>query len=556
MPRETQKRSVREEVPLNAQRPVQLQAARRFFSSQGSDRATREARALANAFDAGTNLFLSELERRNKLGVERAVTSRGAGEDRDAEDKNAGFNRAWDQLDAEADLNSAKSELPVILEEANAEDLTERQVQALITDYMKASFEGIEAQSAYGEIMAPGLLQLEQNLLTVHRDQQLERTQVEYRSKIMSNLTARFESSVTDENELGTFDYEYLATQTNIFFDGKSKKIAYWETVYDFAIRRGRPDLITGVPERFPNGDFTGINDPKQADEHRAAINSATVVAANMAKARQEAQEDLFDDMRFDAMYSIYEARRDGQDVTPLLRELKRIPGTEFSDITAAKNFGDTQLEEGDSRSADLTFTSPLWKQIHEGSAGIDAIFFARRQGFLGIGPQADKMMDDMMSTARSVRQNRERFGSQQAVLWRQAVNKQYNANKGGLLTAINPVMERINLDANAFYEVLLINGTPPIDAFHKTADRFDPLVALLPDIEEAEIIGRRSQTDFTATAVVTSELMKRVATGEVPFSAAFSGVNPSIISDRVVEDWADGKLSDKEAETLILLSQ
>lgn len=557
MPRQTTRaKTVREEAPLIGNIPTpQLTAGRRFFSSQGSDRATREARALATAFDVGTDFISSQVDRNNRLGVERAVTSRGAGEDRDTEDQNAGFNIAWDELDAEADLNLIKKQLPQLLEEKDAENLSEKMVQAIITDAMKEMFEGIEPQSAYGAALAPGLLELEQVLLDVHRDQQLEKQQVEYRSKININLKARFQASVTTDNPNGTFPYEYLAEQTNTFFDGSNKKVAYWETIWDFAIRNGRPDIITGTPSRFPNQDPTGIDDPNMAPQHRAAIKSATVTAANIAKVKSDAHDAFLDDLRFDAQYAIYLARKDGMDVTPLLLQLKNIPGTEFSDIQSAKGFGDSQLDETESRSPDLSITSPLWRRIHTGQAGIEDIYVAWQNGVLGGGPQSEKLLDAMMSTARNVRSARARLGTSEVGVWRSTLNKRYNAQLGGLLTAINPVMHRINLDANAFYTDLVGSGTDPATAYNRTSDRFDPLVKNLPDIEESELTGRRSQTDFTAASVVTTSMLKDVASGKRTFADVFSGVNPRILSDRATEEWHAGNLTEDEAVELILQS-
>jgi hypothetical protein len=108
MARADKRATVREEVSLAEQRPVQLRSSKRFFSGRGNDQAVRQARALAGAFETGTQFFSEEIDRRNIKGQERAVGGRAAGQERDVEDKNQGYNRAWDEMDAEADVNFMK----------------------------------------------------------------------------------------------------------------------------------------------------------------------------------------------------------------------------------------------------------------------------------------------------------------------------------------------------------------------------------------------------------------------------------------------------------------
>ena len=558
MPRNTTRsRTIREDVPLigNVASP-QLTAARRFFTSQGNTRANRDARALAEAFDVGTDFLSSKIDRDNRLGAEAALTSRASGAERDEDNENAGFNIMWDKLDAEADLNLIKHDLPIKLEDASAEDMTERQVKALISDSMKELFEGIDLESAYALALAPGLLDLEETLLGVHRDQQLEKTQLEFRSKININLKERFKASVTPENKLGTFPYDYLAEMTDGFFDGATKKLVFWETVWDFAERNGRPDIITNTPERFPNGDPTGINDPFMADDHRAMIRSALIKSASMAKDDQDTQDKLHDFMRFNLQFEIFEVRKDGGDVSDLLRQLKLVPGTELGDITSAKNFADGQLDEQESRSADLEVLAPLWLRIHSGDAGIQEIFNNFSFGLMGKGTQANNLLDNMMSTARAVQSNLARLQSADVDDWRAVLNKRFNANVDGLLRGLNPVMNRINIEANAFFIEQIASGSSGSEAYNAASNHFDELVESLPQIEESELTGRRSQADFVSRDVITTKKLQLVGRGKLSYAEAFSGINPRIISDRIVEELDAGNLTKEQARAILEESQ
>lgn len=90
MARNQVKRTVREAPNLDPNQNATLQSSQRYFSTRGDD--LQEGRI---------------------------------------DSKNAGYNRAWDMLDAEADLNASKLELPEILQNAGAEDMQESGVQAV-----------------------------------------------------------------------------------------------------------------------------------------------------------------------------------------------------------------------------------------------------------------------------------------------------------------------------------------------------------------------------------------------------------------------------------------
>jgi hypothetical protein len=548
MPREQAAgKTIREDVSLAEDRPVQLETSRRFFSNQGNDRATREARALSQAFGSGVKLSNDLAVRDNKQGRVDATTARGAGEDRE-QSKNEGYNAAWDQLDAESDLNLAAKDLPRFLEENLEAGSSEKQVQALITQYMKESFEGIDPAGEYGQVMAPGLLALEAQILSDHRDETLKIIQSDQRQTIAGNIEQRVE-----DDPAGDYPYVYAGEQSNIFMKGSDKRTTYWEGIFDYAIRNGRPDIIENVPDRFgpeAKGEPTGASDDHMQDEIRANIAAATTTKANIAARKQKQRDDLNEASRFNTQYEIYRVRREGGDVTELIEQLKGIPGTTLSDISGAKSFGDGQLEEGDSRSGVIEETAPLWRGIHSGEAGINDIWAARVNGSLGFGPQADRMMDDMMGTARTVQNSLDSQKDPATSDWRTSLNKRYNPQLGGLLSKINPLMQRINIDANAMYTTLISEGTSASDARDKVIERFDPLVETLPDIDPSELSGRKSQGAFTSEQI-TNEDLQKVLTGDLDMNQ-YAGVPRPVMLNRLGELVNSEELSMDEARFLV----
>lgn len=554
-------RTIREEVTLADERPVQLQSQRRFFSNQGNDRATREARALTNVFAAGTEFLNDRAIRKNEEGRAEAITSRGAGEDRAVDEKNQGYNMAWDQLDAESDLNLAMKELPAYLESIDAESLNEEAFQGVISEYMQGQFDGIDPNSAYGKVLAPGLLRLEQELLAQHRDNIIESIRADQSQKVTENAEERIAAAGGDWTQPSEVDgknvYEYIADATNTFEDGPEKKAAYWDTLYHFAITSGRPELIEDSPLEFPNGEPTGLKDSRLLAQHDAAIKAALAQKGKNLLAEQKAADAQNAQDIFDLQFSIYAARQSGQDVSAYILELAKIPGVEMSDISTAKNFGDSQLDERESRSGDLGYTSALWNMIHEGNAGLEAVWFAKTEGLLGQGPQSEDTMNAMMNEVKSMQSNREALSTAEVTQYRSILDQTYDKSLGGLAGAINPVMLRINIDAKTMYNRLISeDNMSGWEALGLVRARFDPMVDGIDVVSDRELQGRRSQSDFTAAEVITPEAVQEVVDDPRLFGFYLGGVPSAILESALWDHVDNGTITEEQLKDLVKQSR
>ena len=498
MPQDSRQRTQRKEVNLAGDRQVQLQNDRRFFSAQGSDKATREARALQAAFGEGTQLASALTDKANVEGLDRAKVDAARGV-RDEQDSNHAYNKAWEEMDAEKDFNLLQKTLGEKLRGADWENLPETAVQQIITDTMADELAGAEHLSFYGPAIAPKLLELEDTLIGQHRDNVIERVKAEQRTTIFENLTTRF-----DDN--GEFDYEYLGEGTKTFFDGAEKRATYWATVFDFAIRNGRVDIIDNVPERFggPESDLTRSNDPEFQAELRAARAAAMGQAAKLQAKEDAAIVAQNDDARFKLQMQIYRTGQAGGDVSGLIRQLEGIPDTKFSDVTASKNFADSQFSENEDRSPAYATIGTIYAKIHTGAASpanlMAEVFEAASRGDLGTGETGVDNMNEMIAKIDKLSTSGESLRKTAVTEWRGSLNRRYNAATGGLLKGINPVMQRINIDANDKYNDLVLNGTNPRQAWDEVIREFDPLVQNLPDVSEEELSSRRAQGSFTYT--------------------------------------------------------
>ena len=548
------KATKREAVPLRTGNDnVRLQEQRRFFSSRGNNSSEREARLIADAFDIGTKVVAGVIESNNVKGEERAIEEAGSGTERNLDDKNSRYNKTWDLLDDKRSLSFARVGLAKILQEAGGDDLEESQVQDITNQFLQDQFLGIDKEAGDHTFLAEGLLQLETEVLVAHKDSAFQKIQ----DKQMADAFADVKESYANSFEFndagvpvagtGTAPYDDIANYTGTFLSGSAKMTAYWEMIYDLAIESGDPDVIRNAPEKFANGDPTGINDTRRADEHRAAIKSATIKQATNALAAQEATDKYNDDLIFGLQVEIFKTRQEGGDPSALIDLLAANPNATLSDITSAKNFGDSQLSEKESRSANLSFTTDLWQDIYDGGSKssdlFDAVMEGEAAGLFGNGPQAAAEMVQMMSAIKSIADAGASLRTQSAVAWKGQINNRYNAKTGGLLEPINPVMQRINVDANQMYLEAIESGTQPDEAYNKVIEKFDPMVQNLPPISKEELANRRSQSDFTGKTSVSLEVIGQILSNDITVRDAFLGVPDFVVQDRLLDEVDNGNL-------------
>lgn len=538
----TRQATIRKDVDLSTTADtVQLQSQRRFFSSQGNDRATREARALTDAFGSGVQLAGTLAVKRTKEGREEAVTSRGSGQDRDIENKNLGYNTAWDQLDAEADLNMAKQELPAYLESVDAESLSESALQIQITNYMKGMFEGMEPNSPYGLILAPGLLELEQEILVAHRNDIFESLQMENRSKILDNAGGRMDESlelarleasaagknpdtaVSDWNTPSGIDgktlYEYIGDATNIFFDGKDKRTVYWETIFDFAIRSGRVDIIDNVPATFRSGDPTGIDDTHFQKEIRTNRASAMAAAARMDKAAVAAQDDSLNSKALALVVAVNEGATPTSD---MITQYAGMPGADATVTAALSKTLVTIMSNVDDLAANPSVVGNLTKLIYARSAGGSqrSISQAYLSGELGDGAAGVNQYQELLALAKQNDVIRRSGKNEEFDFYLKDIDARYAVQRGPLGQILNPIMAQYNRQAILEYRQAKVAGGDQFDAsqeWEEVTERFDARRdRLAPEPQPLERPVENVTTDFLNNKATVHELQSTGLTGQM----------------------------------------
>lgn len=285
MSREQTERSVRRDRQAET-RPVQLQSSRRFFTSRGDNTSVRTARALTEALGVGVGLYEDQLRTANDEGAARAANEAAQGQARSEDDENAGYNRTFDRIEAVNDLMVFSQELPGILENGAWLDKSEADVQEMIDTYFQGQLAGINPQSEYGQRVAEGILKQNQELLATHRKHKFEEARQEKRLMIYN--AALEHAKVND----GDVDHETLMSDLETLVPGPGGRMTYLESVGDIAEEMAMPEIIDTIPERFPNGDPTGVNDPNLKpvfDTYRAKAQAARDARLKAAEEKYKA---------------------------------------------------------------------------------------------------------------------------------------------------------------------------------------------------------------------------------------------------------------------------
>lgn len=280
--RDQAERSVRRDPsPQDGVRPVRLEQNRRFYSARGNDQAVRNARALQDALGVGVALYEDKLTRDNEEGAKLAVFDAAAGVRK--VDQNKGYEETMQRIEAESDIALMNKELTNVLTEAGWEDLPEKEVQALIDGYFEEQVKGLNPESVYGQRVAAGVLTSNAELLNVYRVNTLEKVNEEKRTMLYNAATTQIE---TAEDGVAGFDYNQFMKDTGTIMPGPGGRDNFVGILATIAEEMGAPELLENIPETFPNGEPTGINDPKF---RRDVLNPAI---ARAEKAERDAENE------------------------------------------------------------------------------------------------------------------------------------------------------------------------------------------------------------------------------------------------------------------------
>jgi len=292
---DSRRRSVREEAPLAADRPVQINSQKRFYSSRGNQSAVRTAEALKEAFGSGIALKETLTNKGIDEGRQAAGVEIGHGDDRDPDNKNTGYLARWAQRDAVYDANRMKESLPQALAEADVEGIKDRdEYQDVVNGILQDQFAGLERMpnDVYTRSIAPLLTELNDRAMKAWDDQQLLQLQGEQRMRTLKNAEDVISSAVVAGEEIPwEAIIDEIMTSTNDIYDGPVKRTEMAIMLSDLFDSHDFPEGYDMVAQKFSDGSLTGFGDP--GSEIAAEIQKRQAAGfERRAKAEKQADED------------------------------------------------------------------------------------------------------------------------------------------------------------------------------------------------------------------------------------------------------------------------
>lgn len=535
MPRqESRSRTVREEAPLTEDRPVQIQSQKRFFSNRGSDSANRTAKAIIGAVGAGTDLKQHLMVKADDEGRERAVQEAASGDWQDQQDENAGYMSAWAKMDAEKELGRLREGLPKYLESIDAHTLDEQEFVDAIDSWVQPQLEGIDKTGTYGRAMAPGVLQIYESAVTVHKDRKLAEIKAEQQEDIAETAQGRYTLNG------GTWDHDYVAAQTHWFSNPEDSKRAYWTQTFAGAMFNNDVSILDDSLDRFPDGSSTSKNDPAFREEFETMRQKVLAKTAKQLKIDQDALKIQNDRQIVDLQVAIYEKERMGLDSSAERAMLIANPEVTFDQITSAENQGQSQFNTDNTLKENIIYTEMIWKGIHTGEIAIEDIFRYQEAGYLGGGTHGNELANSMIGAIQTRAKSSEAQDTAEATQYRNILNKNYNPSKGALIPD-DPFLARINIEANLMFTELLSQGIPPQEVYSQVTQKFEPIVAAQPKISTEHLTEETfsTQARFAADLITTPDL-KKVLGGEMDINR-YAGVPKSTWLLRLGELYDDG---------------
>jgi len=486
MARDTRDRSTRKDRGLrDGARPVQLRESRRFQTASGNDSANRTATALQNAFGVGLELNQTIVDKRNTEGAEQAAFENAQGGER-GDNKTQGYNDMWDSIEASNDLHLFSKELPEVLRGADWENLSEDEAQGVIDGYYQKELKGINPNSTYGKQVAEGIFKQNAQLLDTHRNFQLQRNQQEQRVMIYNEALATFETD-------GTVDYDTIASRTGVAFDGAEKMSTFWEIIYDLMIDAGDETILNGVPERFPSGDPTGINDPKLLADHNTAIARAVAVREGRERGQAAAAKAERGAMRDQGNLQLLEEVVAGRDPLGMAMDYARNGIIENTDVTVAqtayRNIRDDKAKQGFDAPRVATLQAQIAVDPTHVSLTPNNLLLDWSNDVFGDpnSPQAKTAFRQMLQDVSSAQERRERVNSDpRKKTWVNRFDESFPIPKDQYGIPVPGPMLELRAEFSAEFEMAILD-TPP-DKYREVYAAFSQEYSNARKLSEAQV--------------------------------------------------------------------
>ena len=406
MPRETQRRKTqREQVELRPYAPPALQPQRRAFSNGGvSNRAAREAAAIADAFGVGVELFGNIAEKRAEkfslAGQKAALEGR---EPTDEEKRQDAFLRGYQQVLDDRDMVELEAQAVELYKTFDPASMTQEQVASKLDELFRSQYEGADLEDELTRDSMKRILprweQVQEKILAQHQTDVAESVQNEVDVAVIKSVDHELKNT-------GTLDLEALNEKLFKVYGPKQANAELVSIVTAEAVKLGKPELIEQLRQK--RSWKGGAAAPGGIREFDTALQNALQQAraqeqyneARAEKEREEAQAEFEDEADQQIMLALFDGNAAAVPgmLADFIREIdyyatKARQWVNFANAYQRASVADAQ--------PDWNAVSDLELRILNGEATLDDITAAAEANVLGSGKE---LADVTTRLARNLR--------------------------------------------------------------------------------------------------------------------------------------------------------
>jgi hypothetical protein len=433
------------------------------------DPSAQAASQLMEALGVGKELAQAHQANRQAQGAEDAV----AGDvDEELRERSEFYRAGVVKVQAEAGFIHASREMQA---ELDALDLTSVEPDQLPTFINRAidkvamdQYGGLQDR-AEAEIVAPLLKKFREEYVGRIVEQQKAVADGEQQANIRTIAGVMAAGPVFDHNAINE-------RVTAIYGKNMRSQELSFEIIADIAIREGRPELLTGMPDKWGSGASTAKILPEFAAKYRSAVNQAEANASALATERARQQNAANKEaLRLAELEAARTILVDTRDPASAIAKIMALPGADAASVFAIQGAWRSARDDVEERAANPAASNQLWADIYTGTASISTVLAHFGMGTLGRGPSAVQEAQSMYAAVNQISNSAKSGNSRAITEFQQNLSERYNPKINGELGPLDAGRATIRIEAMAeFNQRVLIGGEDPVKVHTEVVEKYD----------------------------------------------------------------------------------
>jgi hypothetical protein len=429
------------------------------------DPSAQAASQLMEALGVGKELAQAHQANRQAQGAEDAV----AGDvDEELRERSEFYRAGVVKVQAEAGFIHASREMQA---ELDALDLTSVEPDQLPT-FINRAIDKV-AMDQYGGLQDRAEAEIVAPLLKKFREEYVEQQKAVADGEQQANI--RTIAGVMAAGPV--FDHNAINERVTAIYgkNMRSQELSF-EIIADIAIREGRPELLTGMPDKWGSGASTAKILPEFAAKYRSAVNQAEANASALATERARQQNAANKEaLRLAELEAARTILFDNRDPASAIAKIMALPGADAASVFAIQGAWRSARDDVEERAANPAASNQLWADIYTGTASISTVLAHFGMGTLGRGPSAVQEAQSMYAAVNQISNSAKSGNSRAITEFQQNLSERYNPKINGELGPLDAGRATIRIEAMAeFNQRVLIGGEDPVKVHTEVVEKYD----------------------------------------------------------------------------------